>query len=99
MKEIEIDIETRKEITIDESMFDKDLTFNEYMLAQVIFVAGHLAVKMLVYIESIDKLLEKKHKARKLEQQAKSNGNEQEEELNQISDTVDAELERDKEFF
>lgn len=67
MKEIEIDIETRKEITIDESMFDKDLTFNEYMLAQVIFVAGHLAVKMLVYIESIDKLLEKKHKARKLE--------------------------------
>jgi len=38
------------------------LNFNEHMLTQVIFVAGHLAIKMIVYIEQIDKILEQRHK-------------------------------------
>jgi hypothetical protein len=59
ISQIEEEIKERKEIEIDEKMFDKDLNFNENMLTQVIFVAGHLAIKMLVYIEYIDKVLEK----------------------------------------
>jgi condensin complex subunit 1 len=103
MNTIEEEMTGREEIEIDESMFDRDLKFTEHMLTQVIFVSGHLAIKMLVYIESIDKLLEKRHQRNKMTKRAKTceEGGDaaEEDELDQISGVDDAALEKDKEFF
>jgi hypothetical protein len=60
ISQIEAEIRERDEIEIDESLFDKDLKFNVYMLGQLIFVAGHLGIKMIIYIENVEKLLEKR---------------------------------------
>ena len=100
--EIENEIRDREEIEIDSSLFDRDLKFSENMLSQLIFVAGHIGIKMVIFIENIEKLLEKRNekKKQKKKESKKSEAaeDEAEEELDLIAGGNDADLENDRTF-
>jgi len=97
--QIEAEIQEREDIEIDESLFDRELKFNQYMLAQMIFVAGHIGIKMIIYIENIEKLLEKRwEKKKQKKKDARGQNEDQEEELDLIAGGGDAALEADRTF-
>jgi hypothetical protein len=101
VERIEQEIHEREDIEIDETLFSGNLQFSQYMLAQLIFVAGHLSIKMVTYIENVERLLEKRceKKKQKKKDSKKLNGDEdQEEELDIIAGGGDAELEADRTF-
>jgi len=54
---------------------------------------------MIVYIEQVDRILEKRHKNIQKEKQATEGQNENDNELDMISGGIDEILEKDKEFF
>lgn len=101
IEKIEQEIHERDDIEIDETLFSGNINFNQYMLSQLIFVAGHLSIKMVTYIENVERLLEKRcEKKKQKKKDSKNNKDEedQEEELDIIAGGGDAELEADRTF-
>ena len=102
IEQIENEIRDREEIDIDETLFDWNLKFNENMLAQLIFVAGHIGMKMVIFIENIEKLLEKRNEKKKQKKKeskkSEAHDEEAEEELDLIAGGNDADLENDRTF-
>ena len=72
------------------------------MLAQLIFVAGHIGMKMVIFIENIEKLLEKRNEKKKQKKKeskkSEAHDEEAEEELDLIAGGNDADLENDRTF-
>ena len=96
IEKIEKDIMDHEEIEIDDTFIDGNLDVNQAMLAQLIFAAGHLAVKMIVYIENVTRILEKRNEKKKNNlQNPESN---EDNELLLIAGGSDADLEADKTF-
>lgn len=97
---IEEELYNREDIEIDESLFNSNLGFSQYMLAQLLFVAGHMGIKMIIYIENVEKLLEKRaeKKKQKRKENHKEGDEDQEEELDIIAGGDDKELDNDLKY-
>ena len=101
IEEIERELVNREDIDIDESLFNKNLKFNQDMLAQLIFVAGHMSTKMIIYFENVEKLLEKRAEKKKQKKKAERRANEdedQDDELDIIAGGDDKDLDNDLKF-
>ncbi|CAI2367540.1 unnamed protein product [Moneuplotes crassus] len=100
IERIEEELYQREDIEIDETLFNSNLNFSQFMLAQLLFVAGHMGIKMIIYIENVEKLLEKRaeRKKQKKKEDRKDNDEDQEEELDIIAGGDDKELDNDLKY-
>ena len=100
IERVEAELHQRDDIEIDETLFSNNMNFSQFMLAQLIFVAGHLSLKMMIYIENVEKLLEKRAEKKKQKKKDNRRGNnvDQDDELDIIAGGDDKDLDNDLKF-